>query len=247
MKVVGIIPARFNSTRLPGKPLKMIGDKSLIMRVYHQCLKVAEFDEIVVATDDVRILKHVQDSGGKAVMTSPDHGSGTERCYEALGKIKGDFDFVLNVQGDEPFINPEHISSLINSLDENKEIATLCMAVESNEELLDPGNPKLVLNRHGYAQYFSRAVIPYDRDNNGLPDLNKHGYLRHIGIYAYRSDILATIISLAPSSLEKTEHLEQLRWLDNGFRIYAVEIPHKNSVSVDTESDLIKARNLVEN
>jgi len=245
MNVVGIIPARYDSTRLPGKPLKLIGDISLIMRVFSQCSKVDLFNEIVVATDDERILSHVEESEGKAVMTSSEHGSGTERCEEALGKIEGNFDFVINIQGDEPFINPEHIKALISSLNEETEVATLCMPIEDEEELNDPGIPKVVIDKKGDALYFSRSIIPYIREPNSKDKTDQHKFLKHIGIYAYRKDVLATIVKLSPSIIEQSEQLEQLRWLYNGVRIHTIEIPNEKSISVDTIEDLEKARKLV--
>ena len=246
MNVAGIIPARYDSTRLPGKPLEMIGDTSLIMRVFNQCSKINSLDKIVVATDDDRIFDHVQQSGGEAVMTSREHGSGTERCHEALGKLTGDFDFVINIQGDEPFINPTHIQSLISSLDENIEVATLCMPILKDEELDDIGIPKLVIDKDNNAIYFSRAVIPHLREDGNTKRIDQFQYLKHIGIYAYRKDVLATIVNLPTSKIELAEQLEQLRWIYNGLRISTVEVPSETSISVDTFDDLEKARKFLE-
>ena len=241
MKVAGIIPARYASTRLPGKPLEMIGDTSLIMRVFNQCMKVKSLDVVIVATDDERIFNHVKSSGGQAVMTSSDHATGTERCREALGKLEGDFDFVINIQGDEPFINPSHIETLINSLSDKVEVGTLCMPVDDLKELDDPNIPKLIRDSEENVIYFSRALIPYNRDNTH----SGHTYLKHIGIYAYRKDVLATIVKLPPSTIDMYEQLEQLRWLYNGFKIRAVEIPYEKTISVDTYSDLENARKML--
>ena len=241
MKVVGIIPARYASTRLPGKPLELIGDISLIMRVYNQALKVKSLDKVVVATDDDRIFNHVKDAGGEVVMTSVHHGSGTERCHEAIGKIESNYDFVINIQGDEPFINPDHIEALIDCFNDKTEIATLCMPVTEEDELNDPNIPKLIKNKDENVIYFSRALIPYKREKSN----SGHVYLKHIGIYAYRSDILATIVKLPPSSIEMYEQLEQLRWLYNGFTIRAVEIPYEKTISVDTYQDLENARKML--
>jgi len=246
MNVAGIIPARYDSTRLPGKPLRMIGDTSLIMRVLNQCKKVESLDKIVVATDDTRILEHVQLSGGEAIMTSGRHRSGTERCFEALGKMGGDFDFVVNIQGDEPFINPGHINRLISSLNKETEVATLCMPIEDETELDDPGIPKLITDAENNALYFSRAVIPHLREGNDTDRVQRFKYLKHIGIYVYRKDVLATIVKLASSKIELAEELEQLRWIYNGLRISTVEVPSESGISVDTNEDLIKARKYIQ-
>ncbi len=245
MKIVGIIPARYDSTRLPGKPLEMIGDKSLIMRVYDQCKKVSEFEDILVATDDDRIFQHVQESGGKAIMTSKSHESGTERCAEVVGKIDLDFDFAINIQGDEPFINPDQIRKLMKSLQNNTEVGTLCMKIEEEAELLDMNIPKVVFDVNGLAMYFSRSLIPAVRDEKSDELTVSGNHYKHIGIYAYRKDILATIVKMEPSRIEKSEQLEQLRWLYNGTRISVVEIPHEKSVSVDTLEDLENARKML--
>lgn len=245
MKVAGIIPARYNSTRLPGKPLLMIGKTSLVMRVFERCREAGQFSELLVATDDNRIMDHVLESGGRAVLTSAHHSSGTERCNEAAGKLEGDFDFVVNIQGDEPFINPEHIRALVKALNAKTEIATLCMPVTSNEELSDPSVPKVVIDNDSNALYFSRAVIPHIRDGSGA-DYRSFRYLRHIGIYAYRSDILATIAGMKPSLLEEAEKLEQLRWLCNGVRISVTEVKAEATISVDTKEDLERARGMID-
>lgn len=247
MKVAGIIPARYESSRLPGKPLADIGGKSLILRVIDQCRKSERLNEIVVATDDQRIFDHVKGTGNKVVMTSAFHSSGTERCHEAIGKIEDEFDFVVNIQGDEPFINPEHIDKLINSLNSNTEVATLCMPIQNFEDLNDNSIPKLVLNNKMEVMYFSRALIPFVRDANKKAGDFNYSYLKHIGIYAYRKDILATIVNLPPSQLEMIEQLEQLRWLVSGFKIKAETVGHEVSISVDTIDDLEKANKYVIN
>lgn len=245
MKVAGIIPARYDSTRLPGKPLADIGGKSLILRVIEQCKKSRLLNEIVVATDDQRIFDHVKSSGNKVVMTSPQHASGTERCHEALGKTDGDFDFVINIQGDEPFINPEHIDKLVKSLNTNTEVATLCMPIENSEDLNDKSIPKLVLNNKMEVMYFSRALIPFIREEKKSAVDYNFSYLKHIGIYAYRKDILATIVKLPSSQLEMAEQLEQLRWLVSGIKIKAETVEHEVSISVDTPYDLQRANKYV--
>lgn len=244
MRVAGIIPARFNSTRLPGKPLMDINGKTLIIRVLEQCSKVDLLDEIVVATDDERILEHVQNAGYKSVMTSADHGTGTERCDEALGKLDGEFDFVINIQGDEPFINPDHISALIEVLNMEVDIATLCMPIVEENDLTDVNVPKLVLNKDNEVLYFSRSLIPFPRDNEKIKIEDGIGHLKHIGIYAYRKDVLATIVDLPASDIEKIEQLEQLRWLFHGLKIKAEKVDFEESISVDTKMDLEKARQI---
>lgn len=245
MKVAGIIPARYNSSRLPGKPLKMIGNTSLIMRVFKQSVSAACFDKIVVATDDLRIYDHVQEFGGKAVMTSDSHSSGTERCAEAIGKMDGDFDFVINIQGDEPFINPAHLKSMVSALNSDTEILTLCMPIADENELSDTSIPKVVTDFQGRAMYFSRATIPFLRDNSKVSPLSRFNFLKHIGVYAYRTDILATIVKFPSSSVEMAEQLEQLRWLYNGLKILTLTIPNEKTISVDTEEDLKNARKML--
>ena len=244
MRVIGIIPARFASSRLPGKPLEMIGNQSLIMRVYNQCQKVKGFQKTIVATDDQRIFDHVLENGGEVIMTSTDHGSGTERCFEAVSKLDGDFDFIVNVQGDEPFINPQHIEALISALSEDTQIATLCMRIKNDEEVFDVNIPKVVRSLSHKALYFSRSVIPHFRKDQ-ISEIDSPEYFKHIGIYAYKRDVLATIIGLPASSMERMEGLEQLRWLYNDLSISTVLIPSESSISVDTPSDLEKAREFI--
>ena len=238
MKSLGIIPARYASTRFPGKPLIDIHGKSMVQRVFEQAKKADLLDEVVVATDDQRILDHVLGFGGKAVMTSSNHPSGTDRCNEALSLMNADFDVVVNIQGDEPFIDPAQIDLLIGRFqNESTQIATLVKAVDSAAELQDPNKVKAVLAANGKALYFSRQALPYGRD---IAPQKWHEQLPcylHIGIYAYRSAVLKAITQLSQSPLEKAEALEQLRWLENSFSIDAC-ITEGENIAVDTPEDL---------
>ncbi|GGB99713.1 3-deoxy-manno-octulosonate cytidylyltransferase [Dyadobacter sediminis] len=236
MRILGIIPARYASTRFPAKALADIGGKSMIRRVYEQARKATQLDQVIVATDDERILNHVKHFGGQAVMTSENHHSGTDRCFEALSKT-GDYEYVINIQGDEPFISPEPIDSLAAVLDGVTELATLVKIVDNEDILFNVNVPKAVLNKRKEVMYFSRQTIPYLR-NAAQPEwLDSHVFYKHIGIYAYRSDVLAEITKLPVSGLEKAEALEQLRWLENGYAIKAV-ITSDDSHGVDTPDDL---------
>lgn len=243
MRVAAIIPARYASTRFPGKPLADMDGKPMIRRVYEQVQKVLH-DDVYVATDDMRIFEAVQRFNGSVVMTSKDHRSGTDRCLEAITNIDKSYDVVLNIQGDEPFILPSQINSIINCfLDSDVEIATLAKAYTSDDDLdklFDPLSPKVVLNKKNEAIYFSRSVIPYIRDVQHDNWLSKHQYYKHIGIYGYRIDILKRITSLSPTELEKAESLEQLRWIEHGFRIKVAKT-NEETIAIDTPEDLQKA------
>ncbi len=237
--IVGIIPARYASTRFPGKPLIDIAGKSMVQRVYEQADRSKHLDKLVVATDDERILTHVQSFGGNAVMTAADHVSGTDRCYEALLRSGLQPDFVVNVQGDEPFLATEQIDELAQALlrEPDTELATQMIAVKNAQELFDTGEVKIVLNSRSEALYFSRTPIPFLK---GIPQEqwpSNHTYYRHVGLYAYRTDILAKITALPESALEKAESLEQLRWLENGFRIRCILTAYE-SHCVDTPEDV---------
>ena len=217
-KFICIIPARFSSTRFPGKPLAILGGKPVIQRVYEQVKKVIE--DVFVATDDQRIYDAVEKFGGKVVMTSPNHRSGTDRIEETLQHIGGDWDVVLNVQGDEPFIQPSQIETLCACFDEPQtEIATLGKPFSTMEAVENPNSPKIVLDNKGFALYFSRSIIPFIRGIDKGDWLTHYPFLKHLGIYAYRTEVLRQITQLPQSSLELAESLEQLRWLQNGFRI----------------------------
>ncbi len=237
MQILGIIPARYASTRFPAKALVDIGGKSMIQRVYEQSVQATKLSKVVVATDDVRIFDHVLDFGGTAIMTSEDHQSGTDRCFEALTKTAGTFDYVINIQGDEPFISPEPINRLADALNSETELATLVKVIDNQEILFNVNVPKAVLNKRGEVLYFSRQTIPYLRSSEPDNWLSEHKFYKHIGIYAYRVDVLEAITKLPVSSLEKAEALEQLRWLENGYVIQAV-VTSDDSHGVDTPEDL---------
>ena len=246
MNFIGIIPARYASTRFPGKPLADMKGKYMIQRVYEQVRLV--LDHVYVATDDIRIYDAVTSFGGMAVMTSDEHKSGTDRCYEAYTKIGGTSDIVINIQGDEPFIKPEQIESIMACFDSpNTQIATLVRAFEECEgweALSNPNSPKVVLNDNSEAMLFSRSVIPYIRGCEPDEWLKRHTFYKHIGMYAYRSDVLGEITRLPQSSLELSESLEQLRWLQNGYKI-KVGITTQETVGIDTPEDMITALTLL--
>ncbi|SOE19936.1 3-deoxy-manno-octulosonate cytidylyltransferase (CMP-KDO synthetase) [Spirosomataceae bacterium TFI 002] len=239
MKIIGIIPARYGSTRFPGKPLELIDGVSVIQRVYEQCKKATALQEVVVATDDERIYKHVEGFGGLVEMTSTSHESGTDRCAEAVASLNGfeKYDYILNIQGDEPFIRPKLINDLCEVLDFKTEIATSVKKIENIEDLENPNVVKAVLTMRMQALYFSRQAIPYLRDVPKEDWLKRATFYKHIGIYAFRSDILTQIVKLPPNVLEQTERLEQLRWLGYGFRIQAIETKYEN-IGIDTPQDL---------
>lgn len=239
MKILGIIPARFASSRFPGKPLADIGGKSMIQRVYEQAQKAESLSKVIVATDDPRILNHVVSFGGDACMTSESHPSGTDRCFEALKKEGGvnKFDYVVNIQGDEPFIDPEIIEQLAKLLDFKTEIATAVKKITDYESLFNPNVVKAVLSMRRQCLYFSRQTVPYVRGHEPETWLENADFYKHIGIYAYRSDVLEQISHIPTSILEDTEKLEQLRWLGFGYKIYATITDHE-SIGVDTPEDL---------
>lgn len=243
MKFIGIIPARYASTRFPGKPLAILGGKTVIERVYEQVSGVLE--DSFVATDDERIYHAVEEFGGKVVMTSPDHKSGTDRIAEAVRKIGGDYDVVVNVQGDEPFIRREQIASLCHCFDDPEtQIATLGKPFAEMEQVENPNSPKIVTDKRGFALYFSRSVIPYVRGVERDEWLEHYPYLKHLGLYAYRSEVLQEVTKLPQSPLEKAESLEQLRWLENGYRI-RVALTDIETVGIDTPEDLKRAEHFL--
>ena len=249
MKFLGIIPARYASTRFPAKPLAMLGGKTVIQRVYEQ-VKDA-LDEVYVATDDERIEAAVKAFGGKAVMTSTNHKSGTDRCYEAYCKTGADYDVVVNIQGDEPFIHPEQIETIKSCFtDEQVQIATLVKPFLPDDDfestLFNPNSPKVVVNKKMEAMYFSRSIIPYIRGKQYTEWLPSHTFYKHIGMYAYRADVLAEITALPQSTLELAESLEQLRWLENGYKI-KVGITRQETIGIDTPEDLLKALEVLRN
>ena len=243
-KFAGIIPARYASTRFPGKPLAMIGDKPMIQRVYEQARKALEL--VYVATDDLRIFNTVKSFGGNVVMTSSGHLNGTDRCSEASDKIISEngqkIDIVINIQGDEPFIRPEQIKLIMNCFNtEGVDLATLIRKVENQEDIFNPNQPKVIVNTSGDAIYFSRSVIPYVRDTDKDTWTRKHTFYKHIGLYAYRTSTLRMITRLPISPLESAESLEQNRWIENGFKIRTA-LTKWESISIDTPEDLEKAK-----
>ena len=243
MKFIGIIPARYASTRFPGKPLAMLGGQMVIERVYRQVEGM--FDAVVVATDDERIETAVKGFGGRVVMTSPNHRSGTDRCFEALQKVGADqYDVVVNIQGDEPFIQPSQLEAVRSCFDdESTDIATLVKPFTKADgwaALENPNSPKVVVNKNMEAMYFSRSVIPYFRGKEKDEWLENHTYYKHIGLYAYRRDVLAEITALKQGELEKVESLEQLRWLENGYTI-KVATTDVETIGIDTPEDLQRA------
>lgn len=242
MKFIAIIPARYASTRFPGKPLALLGGKPVIQRVYEQVAGV--LDDAVVATDDRRIYDAVLAFGGKAEMTSTEHRSGTDRCWEAYCKQGGAYDVVVNVQGDEPFIRPAQLEALKRCFDDPEtQIATLVKPFAEKdglEALENPNSPKVVLDGRSRALYFSRSVIPYLRGVDRAEWLRRHTYYKHIGIYAFRTEVLREVTALPQSPLELAESLEQLRWLENGYRI-GVGVTNFDTVGIDTPEDLERA------
>lgn len=242
MKFIGIIPARYASTRFPAKPLAVLGGKPVIQRVYEQVSGI--FDEAYVATDDERIEAAVKAFGGKVVMTSPNHKSGTDRCYEAFTKVGGGYDVVVNIQGDEPFIQPSQLEAVKACFeDPTTQIATLVKPFTTDDgfvALENVNSPKVVVNANMNALYFSRSIIPYQRNADKQDWLAGHTYYKHIGLYAYRAEVLMEITSLPQSSLELAESLEQLRWLENGYTI-KVGVTQVETIGIDTPEDLERA------
>lgn len=239
MKFIGIIPARYASTRFPGKPLALLGGKPVIQHVYEKVAAVLE--AAYVATDDERIYDVVKSFGGQVVMTRTDHKSGTDRIEEAIEKIGGEWDVVVNVQGDEPFVAKSQLDTICHCFDDpTTQIATLGKPFESMEAVQNPNSPKIVVDNMGFAMYFSRSVIPYVRGKEKSSWLTHYPFLKHLGIYAYRKDVLRQITQLPQSSLEIAESLEQLRWLQNGFKI-KVGTTDVETVGIDTQQDLERA------
>ncbi len=238
MKIIGIIPARFASTRFPGKPLVEIAGRSMIQRVYVQAVKSQALQRVVVATDDQRIYDHVRDFGGEVVMTSTQHQSGTDRCAEALLGYP-DFDGLINIQGDEPYIDPTQIDLLAACLARpHVSIATLIKKISHVDELLSRNTPKVVVGTDGQALYFSRQAIPFFRgEENSENWLDAHTYFKHIGIYGFRTELMQKLTTLPLSSLERAEGLEQLRWLEHGFSIHTAETTIETQ-AIDVPEDL---------
>lgn len=247
MKFIGIIPARFASTRFPGKPLADMNGKPMIQRVYEQVESV--LDKVCVATDDIRIEAAVKAFGGNVVMTSVQHKSGTDRCYEAYTKIGDKHNIIINIQGDEPFIHPSQIETLKACFsDHQTQIATLVKEFDKNGDfeatLFNPNTPKVVLNQKNEAIYFSRSVIPYVRGKHHTEWLKNTIFYKHIGLYAYTAEVLKEITLLPQTPLELAESLEQLRWIENGYRIKA-GITTRETIGIDTPGDMEKALKLL--
>lgn len=246
MNVVGIIPSRYFSTRFPGKPLAMIKGKTMIQRVCEQAWK-SKLDAVVVATDDMRIADEVLSFGGQYVLTNPNHPSGTDRCREALDMLETQYDAVVNIQGDEPFIDPQQINQLIDLISrDDTQLASLAKRIEDEEELFSSSAVKVVMDKEGKALYFSRNPIPYMRNLDRNKWLAKGVFYHHIGIYAYKAETLRQIARLQPSELELAESLEQLRWLENGLSI-RMAVTESLNISIDTPDDLAKAKRFAEN
>lgn len=247
MKFVGIIPSRFASTRFPGKPLADMKGKPMIQRVYEQAQQVLE--EVWVATDDNRIFEVVESFGGNVVMTSTEHRSGTDRCNEAYRKIGKEFDVVINIQGDEPFIQGDQIRTLMECFTTSDvHLATLIKPFKKEDgfdSLFNSNSPKVIINKNKEAIYFSRSIIPYIRDVHHSEWLDKHTFYKHIGMYAYKTDVLDKITKLEPSLLEKAESLEQLRWIENGYKI-KVGFTDIETIGIDTPEDMEKALRLLQ-
>lgn len=239
MKIVGIIPARYASTRFPGKPLVDIDGKSMIQRVYEQAKKAKSLSDVLVATDDIRIEDHVKSFNGNVIMTKESHTSGTDRCFETLQKYGKPADIVINIQGDEPFIQPEQIDLLSSCFSENTQLATLVKKIDNVEDLFNNNIPKVIVNKLSNTQYFSRQAIPYIRDKKESEWLNTQTFYKHIGIYGYTVKALSEITQLSPSPLEQAEGLEQLRWIENGYTI-KVKVTDIENIAIDIPEDLKK-------
>jgi 3-deoxy-manno-octulosonate cytidylyltransferase (CMP-KDO synthetase) len=250
MNVLAVIPSRYGSTRFPGKPLVMIDGLSMIQRVYQQTQKCSMISRVIVATDDVRIFDHVTKFGGEAIMTSADHRSGTDRIGEVLELVQkidiaDPFDLIINVQGDEPFLDPSQLELLISSFSESaSQIATLKIEIKDNRELHDQNVVKVVTDNFQNALYFSRSTIPYLRGKEKEEWLVQDRYYKHIGLYAYRTKVLKELVKLEPTILERSESLEQLRWMENGFKIKVIATT-LDTIAIDTPEDLLKLTNKV--
>jgi len=246
MKILGVIPARYASSRFPGKPLAVIDGMTMIRRVYEQAVQCASLERVIVATDHETIRSHVALFGGDVMMTGEHHRSGTERCHEVVEKLRLDgeiYDCVINIQGDEPFIEPAQIESVAGCFSVSTTLlATLIRKVTDSEDLTNPSVVKVVVDNHGSALLFSRSAIPFIRGMEPQKWLSATAFYKHTGIYGYRSSVLDELVALPPSPLELAESLEQLRWLENGYRIQT-QITEYDSVAIDTPADLLKITN----
>ena len=246
MKVIGIIPSRYASTRFPSKPLAMIKGKTMIQRVWEQAWK-SKLDAVVVATDDMRIADEVLKFGGQYVLTDPNHRSGTDRCREALYMVEEQYDAVVNIQGDEPFIDPAQINQVIGLIGrDDTQLASLAKRIEDEDELFSPNVVKVVMDKQGNALYFSRNPIPFMRNLDRDKWLQKGEFYKHIGLYAYKTETLCQIAEMQSTALEMAESLEQLRWLENGLRI-RMGVTQLESLSIDTQEDYEKAMQFAQN
>jgi 3-deoxy-manno-octulosonate cytidylyltransferase (CMP-KDO synthetase) len=233
MNIVAVIPARYAASRFPGKLMKMLGNKSIICHVYNNTLETGLFKDVFVVTDSDIIYKEITTNGGRAIMSKKEHQSGSDRIAEAIADMK--VDVIVNVQGDEPFIKKEPLEKLIRLFDDpNVEVASLKRKI-SKEEAVNPNNVKVITDKWGYALYFSRSIIPFQRDN----EMNAE-YFLHVGVYAYKKDVLMNFTKWPQSALEKTERLEQLRYLENGIKIKIAETDY-NNIAIDTPEDLERA------
>ncbi len=248
LKILGLIPARYASTRFPKKLLTLVNDKTVIQMVYEQVIQANFLSDVFVATDHREIFEHVQSFGGKAIMTDTKHSSGTERCAEALKALGGskNYDFVINIQGDEPLIDFMEIDALAKELNSTDEIASMYLKIKTLEDVLNPNNVKVVLNKYSHALYFSRSPIPFVRDIPVDDWLKKVSFFKHIGLYAYQAEVLEKIVKLSTTTLEDIEKLEQLRWIYNGFKIKMLEAKSEN-IGIDTPEDLEKLRQFLHN
>jgi len=241
MNILGIIPARYASTRFPGKPMIDIAGKTMIQRVYEQAKKCSSLSEVIVATDDELIFNHVTGFGGVAVMTASDHQSGTDRCAE-VALLHKQYDVIINIQGDEPYIDPEQITKVAACFTSAEvQLATLIKKITTLDELNNPNSPKVIINKLSEAIYFSRTPLPYLRGHEPADWLKHYTYFKHIGIYGYRADVLQQVTKLPVSSLEKAESLEQLRWIENGYRIKTAETELETH-AIDVPTDLEKLK-----
>jgi 3-deoxy-manno-octulosonate cytidylyltransferase (CMP-KDO synthetase) len=237
MKILGVIPSRYASSRFPGKPLIDLAGKSMIQRVYEGAIQCPSLDNVIVATDDSRIFEHVEGFGGNVIMTSDQHESGTDRCGEVLSKFS-DYDVIVNIQGDEPLVNCDQIDQLIKAFKlEKVEIATLSIAVNEVSELFNPNRIKVVSDANGNALYFSRHALPFGANMSQEHWMDKFPYMRHIGLYAYRSQTLRKLVKLKPCTLERQESLEQLRWMYYGYKIHVV-VTEIETPNIDTPEDV---------
>jgi 3-deoxy-manno-octulosonate cytidylyltransferase (CMP-KDO synthetase) len=241
--ILAVIPARFASTRLPEKAMKLIGGKTMVQRVYEQVIQVKGLHKVLVATDHPSIYNHLQSLGYNVCLTAQSHPSGTDRCAEALQQQTDVYNYVVNIQGDEPFIKPQQIELLLELLDGSTQLATLVKKIEDQETLFNPNTPKVVLDSANQALYFSRSTIPHIRSFPQDQWLQQHTFYKHIGIYAYRADVLLQLTKLPQGNLEQAESLEQLRWLEAGYKIKVAQTPY-DSIGIDTPEDLAKAQAL---